>query len=382
MSHQESETENGTSIEAQSTSESASPEPSLEPSVEKAASAQTVDLKYTNRLTLAGLLLSAVLVWIHVQTHLFPATDAFCTVGEKFDCNLVAASPHSVVFGLPWAVWGTLGYVAMFTASLTRSLWLLPLCLFSALISAALLLVSLLSVGSLCYLCEGVHVVSFALAFLVYRGRRKLTGDLKDPSMALTVLGAPLGLAVSLLIFLPRYWDSFSYKGEPPFPTGMTEEGFPWIGSESPKTTIEEYVDYQCPHCKIGAAQTLRVLGKHSDWRVVRRHQPRMRCDARVPSTCKPARLAYCAGTLGQFWRGDRWLFAHSDDLKEPDVSAMALDLGLDPGALRTCYESPQAYEFARSENKAANKRGARAVPVYFVDGKRLKGEELENFFK
>src|SRR5690606_29183196 len=84
-------------------------------------------LKYVNHLIIVGLILSLVLEYVHAKTFLVPAADSFCSVGESFDCAAVASSKYSVFLGLPWALWGLLGFMTMLIASLRRSLWLWPL---------------------------------------------------------------------------------------------------------------------------------------------------------------------------------------------------------------------------------------------------------------
>lgn len=334
------------------------------------------ELKYTNRLTLLGLVLSAVLQYVHAKTYLAPSSDSFCTVGETLDCAAVAASKYSVMLGLPWATWGLLAFGVMLFASLQRSWWLLPLSGGSAALSAALLGVSWFGVGSLCLFCEAVHVVSWLLFFLVWRGRHELVGPPWNASSGSTLLLPAAGLSVGLILFLPEYWEAMGYRAEPPFPTGVTEAGDPWIGAEKPKTVVEEFVDYRCPHCKAISRLTLVQLADHPDWRVVRRQQPRMRCSAKVEASCTGVRAAQCAAEQTNFWRADRWLFAHQDPKHPPDLQQMAADLGIDHEELSTCYTSEAAFERANQSYKRAMRERVRYVPAHKVGGKKLQLEE------
>ena len=339
------------------------------------------ELRYTNRLSGAGLLISLLLVVVHLRTHLQPAANSYCSMGESLDCAAVAASSSSIILGLPWAIWGVLGFAAMFIASLQRSIWLWPLAGLAAAVSVVLLGVSLFVVGSICYLCEAVHIISWILFFLVHRGRSQLAGSLADISKATTILAPVAGAALGLILFLPHYWGAFSYKGDPPFATGTTKEGYPWIGAENPTTTIHEYVDYACDHCRVASARTLRKLGSESGWRIVRRQQPRMNCSNHSPKTCRAARLAVCAGKQSKFWRADRWLFANWDVRNPPETQAIASDLDLNLKEFEACVSDSATYEQVHAEALAARKLGIRATPGYAIDGKKLKEDEVEALF-
>jgi|GEM_PF-714446 len=329
-----------------------------------------------------GLFVSLVLEYVHVTTYLRPAADSFCSMGSNFDCTAVAASPYSVFLGVPWALWGALGFSSILVASFQRSIWLLALTGVAAGASIALLGFSLFAIGSLCYLCEATHLLAWILFYLSWKDRKRLHGTFRDTSPLLPAVGPTAGIGLAMIFLLPAYWSSFSYKGEPPFATGVTEEGHPWIGSASPKLTIEEFVDYRCPHCKIGSARTLRVLGKHPDWRIVRRQQPRIRTCSAQFKTCLSARAAYCAQEQGKFWRADRWLFAHLNPKKEVDTEQLALDLKLDTEKFAACVESDPIYERANKEALQARKAKIVDIPGYRVDGKRLKPDEAAKLLK
>src|SRR5690606_10105403 len=184
-----------------------------------------------------------------------PNSAHFCSLGSALDCAAVAATPHALFLGMPWAIWGALGYLAMGIASYRRSLWLLPLAAGAALASIGLFLLSVFSIGAVCLLCEGVHLTSLALFVTAYRARHQLNNDLKDVLSARLIVGLPAALALFMYLALPPYWASFSYKADPPFPTGESPEGIHWIGSTEPNVIIHEYINYRCPFCKIGSAR-------------------------------------------------------------------------------------------------------------------------------
>lgn len=336
-------------------------------------------LRFAAPLAALGLAISLLLEYVHVSTYLNPAADSFCSVGESFDCAAVAASGSSIFLGVPWALWGSIGFLMMLTAALLRSVWLLPLSLFSAAVSLALLGISVMQVGSLCYLCEATHVLSWLLAFVSVRARAQLEGTLTNTRAISLILSPGAALSLAALLFVPHYWGSFSYKAEPPFPQGQTAEGHHWIGAESPSTTIHEFVDYGCPHCKVASARTLRELASHGEWRLVRRHQPRMRCRKNIAKPCLSVRMALCAEAEEKYWQADRWLFAHAQPREEFDPQLMARDLQLPEAEFLACVDSDATYE--RADALAKEARKIIEVPSYLVDGKKLKPAEVQELF-
>jgi uncharacterized membrane protein len=83
----------------------------------------------------AGLVLSILLAQIHFKLHTNPAFHSFCAIDRTMNCDIVARSPYSVLFGVPVATWGIFGYAiaavvalwgAQSPASARRWLWPLP----------------------------------------------------------------------------------------------------------------------------------------------------------------------------------------------------------------------------------------------------------------
>jgi uncharacterized membrane protein len=327
-------------------------------------------------LAAAGVALSLFLEWMHVQAYARPTAESFCAIGARVDCTTVALSRYSVLFGLPVPLLGALGFAAIGVAAWLRSRLLWPLAAVGALVSLLLLAAELFAIGAVCLLCEAAHGLSFALALLAFRVRRSLRPI--DRETALLVLGPITGIAVALVLFLPRYWGAFGWKGDLPFRNGKTEEGHPWIGAESPKLTVEEITDYACPHCRVASTRALRYLAANEgSLRIVRRQYPRMTCPKHLSAACQPLRVAFCAEEQGKFWQMDRWLFEHAAK-GTADVARAAEAVGLDAGQLAKCVEREDIYARAEVEAKLWSKSRLLGTPAYRIDGKTVPMKEAE----
>jgi uncharacterized membrane protein len=322
-------------------------------------------------LAVAGLILSAVLEYVHVQTYLDVTADSFCTVGSGLDCHSVALSRFSVLLGVPLPLWGIVGFVAMATAAWRRSVLLLPLAAFATLASIALLVEEVVHVGAVCLLCEGVHLVCLALLVIAWRMPNKAPID-RDDAVGILVIPAAIWLGARILI--PPYWVFVLWTSGPPVPTGVTEDGHPWIGSEDPDVTVHEFVDYACPHCAVASNRSRMAVVQHDNLRVVRRQQPRMRCAAEIPSSCLYVRAAACAQQQGKFWEMDSWLFAHAAGKALLDVMPATKDVGLDDVAFSRCLTAPETYEAAEALSKPSRKMRIIDTPTYMIDG---QGDKL-----
>jgi uncharacterized membrane protein len=328
-------------------------------------------------VALVGLLLSLWLELVHYRAYMMPSASSFCSVGQKLDCASVALSRYSIVLGVPMPLWGVAGFAALLAAAWRRSRWLLPLSLLATLGSLALLLVELFVIGSVCLLCEGVHVACAVLLVLAWRDRER-GAPFGDRDNLLLIFAPAAGLLAAVLLFQRPYWGAFSWKGDLPFAQGKTPEGYPWVGAEEPTLTVHEFTDYSCPHCKAATNHLLRVLAEHpKQLRIVRRQFARLPCPAGVAASCQMVRVAYCAGEQGRFWSADRWLFEHGTGRSQVNLTEAARDIGLDAKRLEACVVSDETYRRAEAEAKWARKKQVPGTPYYSLDDKLVSPNAL-----
>jgi uncharacterized membrane protein len=345
-------------------------------------------MKVTNRrlpvlLAAVGLLSSVVLEVVHYRAYTAPAASSFCTAGEKLDCTTVALSRLSVVLGIPLPVWGAIGFLSILVAAWRRSKLLVPLTGVAAAASVVLLGAELLAIHSVCLLCEVVHVVSFALFAVAWRGREALSPFSRAD--ARRILDIPLVLAVLSFLFVPEYWKMFSWRSGVHFPRG-SESGHPWIGAEHPKVTIHEYTDYSCPHCALAASRSRRLLAEHpAELRLVRRQYPRMFCvklERADSLVCQYARAALCAEEQGRFWEMDSWLFEHAPGRAVVDYDLAAREVNLDATRLKTCMAAQETFDRVDKDYRGALRDHIVEIPTYFIGGKRYDSRQAFAFLR
>jgi protein-disulfide isomerase/uncharacterized membrane protein len=165
-------------------------------------------------------------------------------------------------------------------------------------------------------------------------------------------------------------------------PSGVTEQGYPWIGAAEPGLVVYELSDYQCTFCREKNAQ-LRQLLRRTDLgkrvRVVHLQYPFDKaCNPELsgavhPQACELARAAICAKAQGKFWELSDAFYAEQRGERRVPVPAVARRLGLDVAKLTACQAAPetkQALElevlYAESLGKSDG-QGIEGIPSYFV---------------
>jgi uncharacterized membrane protein/protein-disulfide isomerase len=357
-------------------------------------------------LAAAGLALSGWLIYIHAEVHNDPGYVSICAVGERVNCETVAASSWSVLAGAPLAVWGAIGFAILLALSaraarseLHRSMSgvIALICLAFAAVSIALAWISTAIIGALCPTCTGVYLVSFAAALAAWRinrGRggtiRAIAADMREirrrPALwgsAALLAGTALGVAPAAV---PNYWELASWRFEAGVASGVDDEGRPWIGSRSPSVVIHEFIDYECPHCNVAHRLLRRRLGGHWDEvRLVRHDYARRSCvpnDAKKKkSSCELARAGVCAAGQGRFWEWNDAVMARPRPPGGAKRQGYVRDtferIGLDLERLDSCLYAPETIERAQQFFREARRNRVRASPMYVLDGEKLQLSEL-----
>jgi protein-disulfide isomerase/uncharacterized membrane protein len=349
-------------------------------------------------LCVAGTALSAELERMHVRMYSDPDYQSYCAISEALDCDAVAASPYSVVFGLPLAVWGIIAYLTMGALAAWGLLrrpstgpWphalAFALSVIAALAGIGLLWISHFMIGAVCLLCGATYLVSFglvacAIGGLSGNGRRPLAESWRLlrghalPVVAFCVAVAALTAAARAQV--PAYWRTVVTQGPGGLPAGIDADGRPWIGAVDPEVTIVEYSDYECPHCERGHAQVRRIVAENATVRLVHRHYPLdQQCNTTMDrplhhNACAYARFAWCAQQQGKFWEANDHLFANRG--REITIRSLAAAIGADAARLEACAASDAAEHEVAGDLAAGRAAGVRGTPTFVIDGRLYAG--------
>lgn len=145
-------------------------------------------------------------------------------------------------------------------------------------------------------------------------------------------------------------------------------------GSATPKATLIEFSDFQCPACKSVEPTVEAVISKYSgSLRFVYRHFPL----SQHPFAGKAAAVAEAAGMQGKFWEMNRLLFVNQEQLSDELFPKLAGQLGLDLAKFNKDRESESVKKRVNDDVAVGNLVGINATPTFFLNGKKL---ELKSF--
>ena len=308
---------------------------------------------------IAGLVASAALAVDYLQP-----TPVFCSEGGG--CEAVRQTVFAVPLGVPMPVVGLVGFLSLGVASLLpgRKARIGQALLGTvASLAGALLLATQWAIGHFCPFCCVADASAVASAFIA--GWRLLGVPDASPPRALVYAGAGCIVAAALLPIAVGW----RLAGRPPLV--IREE---MARTPAGKVTVVDFVDFECPYCRMTNAELEPLLEEHKDrLRVVRRQMPLVM----HPHARDAARAACCGDRLG---KGDAMasaLFsAPVDSLTREGCEKLAQSIGVSPDAYRACVASPQTDESIDADRAVFKAAGGYALPTIWIDGHAFIGAQ------
>ncbi|MGD9240525.1 MAG: vitamin K epoxide reductase family protein [Desulfobacterales bacterium] len=366
-------------------------------------------------LIISGLLISGYLFRSHYLNYTDITYQSFCAISTSINCDTVSQSLYSILFGVPVAVWGIIGYTFLLglvipgwrRSALEARNWaiILWMALAFSIVSIWFAAISTFLIHSYCIMCIGIYLVSFFtlwFSWLIHRrfATRGLLADtvgdlnflwqrrrLLTPLVSVALLGM-----IALMVFMPPYWHMTSARLSQSVPSGLTAEGHPWIGAVHPKIEIEMYSDYQCFQCRKIHFYLRQIIARHPDTiRIVHRHFP---MDHTVnPIVKKPfyigsgkmALLAMFAASKGKFFEMNDLLFDLAAKQKQINLKWLAQKTGLKPDDLFRSLNDPRLRQKLAGDIRKGIELRLVGTPGFVIDNEvyigKLPAKVLEKYF-
>jgi protein-disulfide isomerase len=155
----------------------------------------------------------------------------------------------------------------------------------------------------------------------------------------------------------------------------------PLRGPSTAKATLVLFCDFQSPYCARAAALVQQLQREYgSNLRVQYRYNP---LSTLYPQSQIAAEASAAAAEQGQFWRYHDLLFARQGALDRASLEQYARELGLDMERFRDALDSERARLKVDADAILASNLQARGAPVFYVNGRPLRGlVSLETFKK
>jgi protein-disulfide isomerase/uncharacterized membrane protein len=360
-------------------------------------------------IALAGVVVSAVTLYVDQRLASDAGYTSFCNVNEGVNCDVVLGSRYGRFLDVPVPVWSLGAFLAGVALALPGALGmasrvadLLLVTLVGSSLGFTLVMAGIAAfvVQALCILCLALYAVvaAWAIVVLPLAGRFPSAGPWLErrPTvyagavagfMAAFAAGAwaavrvPAALTTieELRADAPKFVD---YYEQLPVSAGddVVGRGTHAKGPPDAPVTIVEFSDFQCPACAQAFLDLQDLVRRRRDVRVVFRHFPLdERCNERMTRgmhamACLSAAAAECAGRQGKFWEYHDLLFENQATLERESLFGFARDTGLDIPSFRTCLDDPATLDAVRDDVRAAGALGVDSTPTIFVNGRRIDG--------
>lgn len=340
----------------------------------------------------------------HYRVHTDMLYVSLCAVSEAVNCDTVSQSMYSIFLEVPVPVWGILGYgfflillsFAYLKEAKPHRIWLLLflIALFFSVYSLFLAYILKFQIKVYCIVCIAGYGINFMLLYLVWIIRRRFPekGFLRSLKKDIYFLWRPWKkqttvllvflLAVSILpVVFPSYWSSSLPDISAGVPSGITEDGDPWIGAQNPELVIVEYSDYMCFQCRKLHMHLRQIIAANPDKiRLVHRHFPMdpqfnpLLTGSFHPASGKLAIAAAYSALEGRFWQMNDLLSDIPKDVKTLEIRDLAQKSGVSFQGLAASPDIHQVrYKIKRDVLKGIE-LGVTGTPAYEIDGELYQG--------
>lgn len=190
------------------------------------------------------------------------------------------------------------------------------------------------------------------------------------------------GVAIVLVAVLIILNNTSRTTGAPPdssLPTELVSANT--AGPADAKVVIQEFSDFQCPHCKTFAESTAgRIREDYVVPGLARFEFKYYPLPSFEPGATWAANAAACAGDQGKFWEMHDFLFQEQgtqgpNTFTQNRLRSMAEQLGLDTSQFDTCLSREEHRQEILDSSTLGRQLGVTGTPTVFVNGQRVNSD-------
>ncbi|MBX3190502.1 MAG: thioredoxin domain-containing protein [Labilithrix sp.] len=316
----------------------------------------------TIALCLIALVASAVLLVDYVR----PA-PVFC--GADGGCGAVKRSAYAFPLGIPMPVFGIAGFLAIAFAAMVPGrrarIGQAMVASFAGIVALGLFVVQA-TLNTICPYCAVVDGVALVLAGLSIARALK---EWDPPKARPAVVGSAVALVIA--VAAPVSFGMSTKIVPLDVPANIAEE---IRKTPRGKVTVVDFVDFECPFCRMTHAEFEPVLAQRKDKvRVVRKHVPlRMH-----PHAMDMAKTACCGEAQGKGDEIAEALFKADPERLTPEgCEELAREHGLDAAQFKSCFSDPSIAARIRADSQAFRDARGHGLPTIYIDGTKLEGAQ------
>lgn len=150
----------------------------------------------------------------------------------------------------------------------------------------------------------------------------------------------------------------------------------PRVGAESPKVTVVEWADLECPFCAFAAPLLKKQVERYPDQlQLVFKHYPL----SAHQNAETAARGAVAAQSQGKFWPFQEKVFAQQKEgLDRARLSKIAAEVGLDVKRFEADLESETVADRVARDRKQADALNLKGTPMIYINGRHFDFEHFD----
>lgn len=341
---------------------------------------------------------------------------SMCNINEKLNCDAVAASSYSSLFGVPIAVFGAaanfilalfllifrLGWTETREAVGRYSAWLTTLI---AVASIGMGLVSMTLMSAYCVFCMAAYAISFVNLYLVLSSvpgtfsaiGEDLQGLVTSHKWVLFLFFCiPAGAVLTDASIIKSSGfaqlsriavDKVAQWKTNPSQSLDDTKGLVLAGQAATRMTIVEFADFRCPHCRHAYPTLHSFVQSHPDVKLVFKFypldgvcNPALKEQGGDGISCRLAETVYCAEKVNQSgWKAHNFFFDNQEKMvqisKAEEINAAYCadgGSGINCEALSQCIEANETKDAIRAMAEEGKAAGIQGTPAVFVNGKNL----------
>lgn len=385
-----------------------------------------IPMKTRVQLALMGALTS-IAVHIYLTLHFYPlkfgyaAGESVCNLNTKFNCDAVAASAYSSVFGIPIALFGAATNLILFGMILMSWFewsenperlrrWTLLLAGISLGASVVMGTISFTQMQNYCLFCMIAYALS-AVVFFAYKGMlhepfwMHLRRDI--PHLWAESKGVVVSYALVPVLAYLGHQTFMQNFGDAQVDQMVRESIQEWVqapkqnfvakptlvmgpASDHAALTLVEFADFRCSHCKHASYSLDAFVHSHPDVRFEFYTFPLDgACNEKIEGangiSCRLAASVFCAEKENKGWELHGTLFNIQDQVNrlstpselDPLLAQTVSQLGLNWERLQSCMADPATQDAIKAQAKQGALVNVMGTPTIFANGRQLNRGQI-----
>ena len=183
-----------------------------------------------------------------------------------------------------------------------------------------------------------------------------------DSKFFIGVIGVTIVILVGAVFFFSRPAKDVAPETLIPVEAWAT-------GSATPKATLVEFSDFECPACGAAQPTVAKIVDTYKDeLKFIYRHYPLdQHKNARIA-----AEAAEAAGAQGKFWEMHDVLFKNQTNLSKETINGLGIELKLDMDKFTQDVTAEKYKDKIEKDIADGTALGVNSTPTFFLNSKKL----------